>query len=451
MIKKTLGIYILLFSCIVCILWTVQAANISAAENVPPLIDFIPPPPAIGEPDFERYVAIYHQTRSEKGSVRWNQATYDAEDKAHLEELFLDSFGLRINKASTPATHELLWMVIDYLAKTINPAKDHYKRIRPFAYFNTFGETCAPDNETWLIDNGAYPSGHSSRGWGLALVLAEISPERQGTILKRGYELGQSRVICGVHWQSDVESARLAAGVAIVQLHNEPEFLRLLDKAKLEIARQRHPEDKRADTHMPDAFVHITDLVPDILLDIRYYSAFNFVGTRIDGYRVPTAILARPAAEALTRAASAARDRGYILKIFDAYRPQAAVDHFVRWADDLSDQITKDTFYPEVDKSLLFVQNYIAARSGHSRGATVDLTLVELSTGMELDMGSPFDFFGPRSHHGAAGLTREQTANRNLLKSIMETAGFFPYPEEWWHYTLANEPYPDTYFNFPVQ
>ena len=216
-------------------------------------------------------------------------------------------------------------------------------------------------------------------------------------------------------------------------------------------ANKRHPEAQRTERNMPDAFVEVTDLVPEILLDIRYYSAFNFVGSRIDGYNAPIAILARPAAEALARAASAARERGYVLKIFDAYRPQAAVDHFVRWAGDLSDQSLKNIFYPDVDKSLLFAQNYIASKSGHSRGSTVDLTLVERASGKELDMGSPFDYFGAISHHGAKGLTREQAANRELLKSIMESAGFLPYAEEWWHYTLAKEPYPDTYFNFPVE
>ena len=209
--------------------------------------------------------------------------------------------------------------------------------------------------------------------------------------------------------------------------------------------------EKRAENRMPEGFVHVTDLVPDALLDIRYYSAYNFVGSRVDSYLTPVAILSRPAAEALARVADTARERGYILRVFDGYRPQAAVDHFVRWAEDLSDQATKNIFYPDVDKSLLFAQNYIAARSGHSRGSTVDLTLVERSSGRELDMGSPFDFFGPISHHGAPGLSSEQTANRELLKSMMEAAGFLPYPKEWWHYTLANEPYPDSYFNFPVQ
>jgi D-alanyl-D-alanine dipeptidase len=202
---------------------------------------------------------------------------------------------------------------------------------------------------------------------------------------------------------------------------------------------------------LPPGFVRVTDVAPEVLLDIRYYSAFNFVGTRVDGYLAPVAILSRPAAEALARAAEAARGRGLVLRIFDAYRPQAAVNHFVRWAEDAADQKNKAFFYPDVDKSRLFELQYIAAKSGHSRGSTVDLTLVSRATGAELDMGSPFDFFGEISHHGTPRITREQTANRNLLKSVMENAGFRPYPEEWWHYTLADEPYPDSYFTFPAQ
>jgi len=212
------------------------------ADKIPPLIDFLPAPPVPGEPDFERDVAIYQDTRSEKGRPRWEQATFDADDKAHLEELFLDAFGLKISPQGAPATRKLLDMVIDYMAKTISPAKDHYMRTRPFVHFRALGSTCTPIREIGLLTNGSYPSGHASRGWGLALVLAEISPERQGAILKRGFELGQSRVICGVHWQSDVDAARLAAAAAIIQLHNKPEFLRLLEKAKVEIGGLRRTQ-----------------------------------------------------------------------------------------------------------------------------------------------------------------------------------------------------------------
>lgn len=197
-------------------------------------------------------------------------------------------------------------------------------------------------------------------------------------------------------------------------------------------------------------FVYLTDVIPDISLDMRYYGTNNFIGDRVDGYAAPVAILSAKAAEGLKRAGDILRAQGYGLKIFDAYRPQSAVDHFVRWARDTRDTRQKAAFYPEVDKSKLFVLGYIARKSGHSRGSTVDLTLVELRTGKEVDMGSPFDFFGPVSHHGTSLITPEQTANREILKKAMTAGGFVPYSREWWHYTLAAEPYPTAYFNFPV-
>ncbi len=202
---------------------------------------------------------------------------------------------------------------------------------------------------------------------------------------------------------------------------------------------------------LPDGFVNVADAVPEVLLDIRYYSSFNFVGDKITGYYAPMAILSRPAAAALAKAATAAGRQGYLIRVFDAYRPQTAVDHFVSWAKDTGDQRNKPGFYPEVDKSRLFKENYIAQKSGHSRGSTIDLTLVDRRTGLELDMGTPFDFFGEKSHHGSTRISKAQEENRNLLKAIMESSGFKAYPEEWWHYTLIDEPYPATYFNFPVQ
>ncbi len=201
---------------------------------------------------------------------------------------------------------------------------------------------------------------------------------------------------------------------------------------------------------LPKGFVYVTDVVTDVLLDIRYYSSYNFIGTRIDGYKAPAAILTEEAAGALKKAGDELRTQGYILKIYDAYRPQAAVDHFVRWAKDTADTKMKAIFYPDVKKSNLFKQGYIATKSGHSRGSTVDLTLVDIKTGKELDMGSPFDLFGPISHHGAGGITPEQAKNRELLKNAMVANGFKFYKEEWWHYTLVNEPYPKTFFDFPV-
>ena len=198
-------------------------------------------------------------------------------------------------------------------------------------------------------------------------------------------------------------------------------------------------------------FVYVADIAPDILFDLRYCGVDNFMGVKVDGYRVPVAILSAPAAAALKKANETALSQGYVIKIFDAYRPRTAVDHFVRWSKDKDDLKNKKRFYPDIDKPDLFGKGFIAARSGHSRGSTVDVTLVDRATGTELDMGSPFDFFGPASRHGTRLITPEQAANRTLLKTVMQKNGFRPYANEWWHYTLAHEPYPDRYFDFPVQ
>jgi len=202
---------------------------------------------------------------------------------------------------------------------------------------------------------------------------------------------------------------------------------------------------------LPEGFVYVTDVIPTAQLEIRYCSEDNFVGTMIDGYEAPKAILTVEAAQALKKAADILEKEGYYIKIFDAYRPQRAVNHFMRWAKDLNDTKMKEKYYPDLDKSVLFELGYIAEKSGHSRGSTVDLTLVEISTGEEVDMGSGFDFFGEISHHGTHLITAEQEKNRNILRDAMVEAGFKVYPEEWWHYTLENEPYPDTYFDFPVK
>ncbi len=198
-------------------------------------------------------------------------------------------------------------------------------------------------------------------------------------------------------------------------------------------------------------FVSVGEAIPDVILEIRYYSSFNFVGERIDGYEEPIALLTAEAAAALKQASDEAVTRGYRLKIYDAYRPQKAVDHFMRWAEDLSDTRMKPYFYPGIDKSILIPGGYIAAHSGHSRGSTVDLTLFDTRTQRELDMGSPFDFFGEESHPDYRGITEIQHSNRMLLREIMTSYGFLPIDEEWWHFTLAGEPWPDTYFTFPVR
>ena len=199
-------------------------------------------------------------------------------------------------------------------------------------------------------------------------------------------------------------------------------------------------------------FVPVTEAVPDVILEIRYHSTFNFVGERIDGYEEPVAILTREAAEALQKASDAAMACGYRLKVYDAFRPQRAVDHFVRWAEDAQAVQMKPYFYPEVDKSRLFEEGYIAKQSGHSRGSTVDVTLVDMMTGTDLDMGGAFDYFGRLSHPDCReGLTQRQVENRMLLQRLMVESGFRPLDTEWWHFTLVNEPYPDTYFDFPLR
>ena len=200
----------------------------------------------------------------------------------------------------------------------------------------------------------------------------------------------------------------------------------------------------------PKGFVFVRDIVPDAVLDVRYYGDANFVGTRIDGYEAPQAILSVEAAVALRGAVADLRRQGYTIKVFDAYRPEWAVRHFVRWAKDLEDTRNKARFYPDVDKTDLFRLGYIAGRSGHARGSTIDLTLVDLKSGREVDMGSFFDFFGEISHHTTTRITPQQAAHRVILRDAMEANGFKRLKEEWWHYSLKNEPYPDVFFDFPV-
>ena len=197
-------------------------------------------------------------------------------------------------------------------------------------------------------------------------------------------------------------------------------------------------------------FVLVSDAVPDAILEIRYFSTYNFVGERIDGYDAPVAALTAEAAKALRAVSDALEPMGYRLKIYDAYRPAMAVAHFVRWAQDASDTRMKAYFYPDLNKSVLFDRGYIGRRSGHSRGSTVDLTLFDMAAGRELDMGGTFDYFGELSHPDYAGVTREQYENRMLLRRVMMDHGFRPLSTEWWHFTLVDEPYPDTYFTFPL-
>lgn len=207
-----------------------------------------------------------------------------------------------------------------------------------------------------------------------------------------------------------------------------------------------------ASQSLPAGFVYVDQVVPDIRTELSYRLADNFVGTTVDGYAGTRAILTQQAAQALARVQAELRGQGLGLLIFDAYRPQRAVNHFARWAKDLSATEMKQRYYPEVEKTELFSQGYIAARSGHSRGSTVDLTLVSLSPPFQqLDMGTVFDFFSPKSWLGAAGLSASQEHNRALLQQTMKKFGFTPYSKEWWHFTLQPEPFPETYFDFEIR
>ena len=209
-------------------------------------------------------------------------------------------------------------------------------------------------------------------------------------------------------------------------------------------------EAKIAPEYDNSDFVRVTDVIPDVILEIRYYSTYNFVGERIDGYELPIALMTREAADSLKAVNDELKAHGYRIKIWDAYRPQRAVNHFIRWAENISDTAMKAVFYPVVDKSLLFERGYIYARSSHSRGSTVDLTLLDAATGRELDMGSPFDWFGEESHPDYPCPLYRQSDNRKILHNAMVRHGFEGIDSEWWHFTLRNEPYPDTYFDFPI-
>lgn len=208
---------------------------------------------------------------------------------------------------------------------------------------------------------------------------------------------------------------------------------------------------KVASQNKPDDFVYLLDVEPSIKIELRYFSNNNFIGQPIDGYHRSTIIVSKPTSRALQKVQSALEKKGLGLKIFDAYRPQRAVNHFVRWAKVLNDTLMKQSYYPDVPKSELFKRGYIASKSGHSRGSTVDLTLIDLDTGNELDMGSPYDFFGVESHPFYKKITDEQRKNRMLLRRVMLKNGFKPYENEWWHFTLRDEPFPNRYFDFPVK
>jgi len=224
---------------------------------------------------------------------------------------------------------------------------------------------------------------------------------------------------------------------------------------------------------LPSGFSTLTRVDDTIELDMRYVGSNNFVGRPINGYLAPACVLTTPAANALAQVQAEANLQGYSLKVYDCFRPQRAVDHFVAWAADPDDDKMKAAFYPDVPKDELFSRGYIAERSGHSRGSTVDLTLVRLGSlqpqaepmadddcrvseprrfpDNSINMGTSYDCFDPLSHTDNPEVGADVLANRHLLRELMEAAGFANYDQEWWHYTLRDEPFPDQYFDFPIQ
>lgn len=197
--------------------------------------------------------------------------------------------------------------------------------------------------------------------------------------------------------------------------------------------------------------VDVATIIPGLAVDMRYAGSENFVGRPIVGYEAPVCLLTSRAADALDKVQTQLKAFGLGLKVFDCYRPTVAVADFVAWAKDMSDQKRKAAQYPNVDKSRLFELGYIAERSGHSRGSTVDLTIVDLAMGAEIDMGGAYDLFDTRSWPSDMSVSAAARANRMLLQELMADAGFRPLKEEWWHFTLNGEPYPETYFDFPIR
>ncbi len=204
-------------------------------------------------------------------------------------------------------------------------------------------------------------------------------------------------------------------------------------------------------TKIPDGFVCLQDIDSSFVIELRYASSNNFLGTPVNGYLSNKLYLTKEAAKALITVQKELNSLGFGLKIYDAYRPQRAVNHFKKWAKTPNDTLTKNDYYPDLNKKDLFRLGFIASHSGHSRGSTVDLTLIDFETKEEIDMGSPFDFFGAISHSKYKNISNIQRKNRALLRALMIKNNFRPYNKEWWHFNLRNEPFPNTYFDFPIE
>ena len=430
-------------------------------EELPDLIQALPAPPDSLSQGFTYDIMRYlwgktQREDAERAEIARRDAVWSYE--ALLGE-FSVPFGLNVSREATPAIWTLLENSLSTTDQMRVAPKAYYHRRRPFEVFN---EKMLTGEEAALSGEGSYPSGHTMRGWTVALLLAEINPAAAEALFARAWTYGESRVIAGAHWQSDVDATRVAAGIGYSRLQTSARFRAEMARAQEEFRRLVPAVGQQGREH----FVSLTEAVPDAILEIRYFGSYNFVGDRIDGYLAPTALMTRAAADSLKAVSDDVMRLGYRLKIYDAYRPQEAVDHFVRWAADRKDRRMKAYFYPDLDKSVLFKQDYIMEKSGHTRGSTVDLTLFDMATGKEVDMGGTFDWFGPESHPDFCGdpetgafkptkkrraLTEQQFRNRMVLREAMLRHGFKPLSSEWWHFTLRNEPFPDTYFNFPVQ
>jgi D-alanyl-D-alanine dipeptidase len=431
-----------------------------STDELPDLIKCLPPPPSFNSPEFSYDVVRYQWGKIQRlDSVRAAIARRDAvwSYDALLAE-FSNPFGLTLSRTETPEIWKLMETSLATTDQMRVAPKAYYHRLRPFELYEE--HLLSTEMEAELSGEGSYPSGHTMRGWLTALLLAEINPARADTLYARGWMYSESRVIEGAHWQSDIDATRAGASIAYAALHTSPEFLAQLQKAKTEF---KWLTGALSSTDDFSQFVNLAEAVPDVILEIRYYSTYNFVGARVDGYEEPVALLTRQAADSLRAVSDDLMKQGYRLKIYDAYRPQCAVDHFVRWAADVNNTLMKSYFYPDVPRDKLFKLGYIAEKSGHTRGSTVDLTLFDMATEKELDMGGTFDWFGLESHpdyggdpdtgvyKGNAQITAEQFHNRMILREAMMRHGFKPIGEEWWHFTLKNEPFPNTYFTFPVK
>ena len=438
-----------------------------STEEMPNLIKCLPAPPdTIGE-DFTHDIMRYMWGKTQRSdAARAAIAERDAvwSFDALLTE-FNVPFGLEISEKGTPEIYKLMVNSLATIDQMRVEPKAYYMRKRPFVRFQEHMLTVYEEDE--LRNEGSYPSGHSQRGYAAALLLSEVNPANADTIMARGYMYGESRVIVGAHWQSDVDASRLGAAIGLARLHTSPEFLAQLAKAQEEFKRLQRAKSPTEDASQ---FVNIAEAVPLAILEIRYYSTYNFVGARVDGYQEPVALMTRRAADSLRAVSEELLKMGYRLKIYDAYRPQCAVDHFVRWAADVTDTAMRPYFYPDVPRDRLFELEYIMEKSGHTRGSTVDLTLFDMRTEKEVDMGGTFDWFGSESHPDFCGdpetgeytgdnsaspsgrsITEEQFHNRMILRNAMLRHGFKPIDSEWWHFTLKDEPYPNTYFTFPVK